>query len=1386
MKSLEKHLKNKEQYGYRKEACTVTNMDTFQCEKKEVFLTQEGEKFLADRFEADLKCVCAGGKQPFGSDPLPLKNDPACTHSPSDKCSDFFTMVNINGSHYNKKGVWNVMQLYEDEKVVHDARKVEYTTCANDAFHESDILKNNIGVPSCNGIRVNYACLEEGRDYSGSNYDEERTAIGFIKATDGLKDIEMSCEYPLAVIEVQDVEYGSGIYVTPKTINTQNLGCDVNQNYCTLEASTIPRPQSISHVVEAIRVNYKCYCGAGHYKDLRIDSQGYPECQAVPAGTYRTIYMDGPEECPIGTYSEEGADQCVDCDAGTYAPLEGSPKCFDCTSGTYSSARAGVCIPCPAHSIAPNKTASTCSPCLDGKEAGGEGNTVCVDVDIGHYSVIQTSRRQLMPAQKDEILTGSGPLSCSPGTFSNTTGASECDVCQPGYYAANSGSSSCDHCPFNTYSMGERSDSCKDCDPDEITAFPGQDNALSCFRPVLEFDYTDAMYSKLSCQTLLMLDILTTNETERSIILERRENQIRNGFCNGGPWNTPNCEYDGGDCCAGTCSIPSELLGTNDTKDVAWKLSCHPLTFACIDPKGLREGEELCSDTSVSKSPSFVTSTSASANDMPAEVPSGTTRRFLRSKLTVSTEAESKLERRKLSPVPGDGTCDDELNTEDNSWDGGDCCENTCNKRNVEGAEIGCSVKWDSNICLDPSQNDETAKLGNGRCDEVFNNIDNNWDNGDCCFQSCTELHDCFDLHDNNTCKNPYAKDITPPTLFSSTGSFDSIEIIIGNGWPENLTKPVVISTDTDPCFYGQTNFTEGIQFRCPLNSATASMTWTAIDTAGNKANETISFFLIDQTPPQLFGDEGFDDTIIYASDRPWSEQNVSSNDNDPCYNSSITFFQEEKFDCSATDDKPKHFLKRTWTVSDDSFNQASESRVLEIVDDVEPIISGKGFNIIDDRMPKEMLQPAGKVVATDEDRCTSDLTPQLNETYWPSQHACLAEEPKVIRTWTVKDRTGNNGTASMTITLFDDKKPNLTDDSYKHFTNAIDGEVFPLNTEYLINNIPEPANVSAYDNDPCFEGSYNVEYTQEPMEICATTPSVNRTWTVSDASNNTASVTVQFAVKDDQPPVFVGDFNNATIEAHMVALPNVNVSDDDPCFDSSSYFYEEVRINGSCANNYLLERSWEAMDSSGNVATKFVQLDVMDSSKPKVVPTKRICLRTEKTKRWISQDILNNKLYGFVNAQDYCSDANSEYCFQGVTATIGSCSSNHAMTSKDGRSSDCGEFVESGNIEMYIDSKDNGVGKKGKTHRLKTHRLYTLQVVMTDDCGNSSTSIIEFLVQNKHAMEASGSSKSSKSSKSDWDEWTLFGCDQYVDIEEDMMYKVQKPSSSKSSKKVK
>jgi hypothetical protein len=106
----------------------------------------------------------------------------------------------------------------------------------------------------------------------------------------------------------------------------------------------------------------------------------------------------------------------------------------------------------------------------------------------------------------------------------------------------------------------------------------------------------------------------------------------------------------------------------------------------------------------------------------------------------------------------GDGACDPDApyNIEACGYDGGDCCKETCNR----GSAFGCTVKEGDELqgygpfgfyCIDPSQGeaainptlcdlDEKYRIGDGKCDLMYNKQECNYDGGDCCENTCDKV----------------------------------------------------------------------------------------------------------------------------------------------------------------------------------------------------------------------------------------------------------------------------------------------------------------------------------------------------------------------------------------------------------------------------------------------------------------------------------------------------------------------------------------------------------------------------------------------------------------------------------------------------------------------
>ncbi|CAM9177738.1 unnamed protein product, partial [Ectocarpus fasciculatus] len=225
---------------------------------------------------------------------------------------------------------------------------------------------------------------------------------------------------------------------------------------------------------------------------------------------------------------------------------------------------------------------------------------------------------------------------------------------------------------------------------------------------------------------------------------------IGNGYCST-RLNTPECAYDGGDCCSCTCQ--------NDLDD-DW--GCR--TFACIDPEAACVNDddittdmfEICSD--------------------PLDI--------------------------------GDGRCNQGNNNEACGYDGGDCCECTCENDhddNYRCMEFSCidpkaACVNDDDITVDMFENcGYVSGIGNGRCDRNNNKVECGYDGGDCCSCTCQSVSDDYDSctteYTSFDCKDPGASCFGEGTTGSDDFSFHdddqpmSYEFVT---WEETEILPMV------------------------------------------------------------------------------------------------------------------------------------------------------------------------------------------------------------------------------------------------------------------------------------------------------------------------------------------------------------------------------------------------------------------------------------------------------------------------------------------------------------------------------------------------------------------------------------------------------------------
>jgi hypothetical protein len=149
--------------------------------------------------------------------------------------------------------------------------------------------------------------------------------------------------------------------------------------------------------------------------------------------------------------------------------------------------------------------------------------------------------------------------------------------------------------------------------------------------------------------------------------------------------------------------------------------------------------------------------------------------------------------------------------------------------------------------------------------------------------------------------------------------------------------------------------------------------------------------------------------------------------------------------------------------------------------------------------------------------------------------------------------------------------------------------------------NDPLPAVPTVTATDDCDGPVTPVLSTSNTPGICLQEYTLTRTWTVTDAANNSTSTTQIITVEDNAAPTMNGlpTMANVTLECSdpLPAIPTVTATD--ICDNSVVPVLTTNSVPGTCPQEYTLTRTWTATDDCGN-ATSFVQtITVTDNTAP-------------------------------------------------------------------------------------------------------------------------------------------------------------------------------------------
>ncbi|MRG44417.1 T9SS type B sorting domain-containing protein [Chitinophaga sp. SYP-B3965] len=361
-------------------------------------------------------------------------------------------------------------------------------------------------------------------------------------------------------------------------------------------------------------------------------------------------------------------------------------------------------------------------------------------------------------------------------------------------------------------------------------------------------------------------------------------------------------------------------------------------------------------------------------------------------------------------------------------------------------------------------------------------------------------------------------------------------------------------------------------------NSYTLTRTWLVRDECGNDTTITQVINVQDTVAPR-FDLVAPADTTVDCNSVP-TQPTISATDNcSATGNISVTMNEVRTNGACAN----TYTLTRTWTATDECGNDTTITQVINVRDTTAPIfdaVAPADTTVNCDAVP---TQPT--INATDNCSATGNITVTMNEVR--TNGAC-ANSYILTRTWTATDECGNDTTITQVINVRDTTAP-------------IFAAVAPADTTVNCDAVPTQPTINATDN--C-SATGNITVTMNEVRTngtCANTYILTRTWTATDECGNDTTITQVIHVQDTTAPAFTAiapadttvDCNSVPTQATIAATDNCSV------VGNITVTMNEVRTNGTCANTYILTRTWTAVDECGNDTTITQVINVRDTTAP-------------------------------------------------------------------------------------------------------------------------------------------------------------------------------------------
>ena len=355
--------------------------------------------------------------------------------------------------------------------------------------------------------------------------------------------------------------------------------------------------------------------------------------------------------------------------------------------------------------------------------------------------------------------------------------------------------------------------------------------------------------------------------------------------------------------------------------------------------------------------------------------------------------------------------------------------------------------------------------------------------------------------------------------------------------------------------------------------TGSATVTFTVTDCAGNFSSSTATFTIQDTTAPAITAE-----TSIMKNCEEYSDTDAYGSYAEDCGMGSFTWVDAPVSGGCIT---PVGAYLRTYTATDDCGNTSTAEQIITLVDDVAPVIETEAAN---ETVECDGMGNMAALNAWLANNGGASATDNCSNIEWSNDFVALSDDcgatGSVTVIFTATDDCDNPSSTTATFTIEDTTAPTF-------------------------DMVPDDYTAECSDSHPLYDASASdlcggVDITVDADTTygdCAQEYVVVRTFTATDDCGNMSTAAQTITIQDTTAPEFTfvpADYTAECSDAH----PLEDATATDNC-GMVSITVDADTTAGDCTGDYVVVRTFTAMDECGNSTSASQTITIEDTTAP-------------------------------------------------------------------------------------------------------------------------------------------------------------------------------------------